>query len=342
VPTIYIAGASSGAGTTAVTTGIATLLAKKGVAVTLIKAGHVGSSTNLDADAAFHNTLFPTNAPPVGWPVAIEHDANATVLDGIARNLKEVALPAGLTLVEGVSGNISDSERHTIDATLAEALDARVILVSSYAAASPAQVAQVFGNRLIGTIVNSVPDHGKHVAETVLVAAFLAQDIQVLGLLPENRRMLAPTVADVAEHLGADVINRNGLTSPDTQLRELVEHFMLGGLFLDKGAYVFGRRENKAVIVRGDRPDLQMAALDTSTVCLILTNNKPPVQYITHHAQLRQVPMLAVSAPTMETMEKLHSIGDRVSVHSAHKSQCFAELLETHCDLESLTALAAI
>ena len=339
MPTIYIAGASSGAGTTAVATGIATLLGKRGVGVTLAKASRVGSSTEPDADAAFHTALFPTNAPPAGWPLSIEQATDAMALDGIAKDLKATALPSGLTVVEGISGEVSDSDRHRIDATLAEALDARVILVSSYVTASPSQIGQVFGDRLIGTIINRVPDHGRHVAETLLASAFQGQGISVLGLLPENRRMLAPTVGDVAELLGAGVVNRNALRSPETQLGELVEHFMLGGLFLDKGGYVFGRRENKAVIVRGDRPDLQMAALDTSTVCLILTNDKPPVQYITHHAELRQTPMLAVSTPTLATMEKLHTIGDRGSVHSPHKAQCFAELLEAHCDLESLTAL---
>ena len=152
--------------------------------------------------------------------------------------------------------------------------------------------------------------------------------------------MLSPSISEVAEHLGADLINRTALTSPEIQLGELVEYFMLGGWFLDHGAYVFSRRENKAVIVRGDRPDLQMAALDTSTTCLILTNGKLPVQYIVHHAKLRQTPILTTQAGTLETMERLNNIGERVTFHSAHKVQHFAELLETHCNVESLTSLA--
>ena len=320
--------------------GIATLLAKRGAGVTLTKSSRVGSSTEPDADVAFHQALFPTNSSPAGWPVSIEQGADATTLDGIAKNLRAATLPSGLTIVDGVSGDIPDSERHHIDAILAEALDARVILVSSSSNRPSSQVAGVFGDRLIGAIINRVPDQGKHNAEAVLAPAFREQGIPVLGLLPENRRMLAPTVGDVADHLDADVINHSVLASPETQLGELVEHFMLGGLFLDQGAYVFGRRENKAVIVRGDRPDLQMAALDTSTVCLILTDGKTPIQYIAHHAELRQTPMLAVSAPTLETMEKLHSIGERATTYSPHKAQRFTELLEAHCDLESLTSLA--
>ena len=336
MPTIYIAGDSSGTGTTAVATGIATLLAQRFSAITLAKASRVASSTEPDADAAFHQTLFPDNAPPAGWPISLERTADAGVLDG----MKAATLPPGLTIVEGVSGDIPNSERRRIDVAIAEALDARILLVSNCASASPSQAAEAFGNRLIGAIVNRVPSHGVHDAESTLVPAFRQHAIPVLGLLPEDRRMLAPTVGDVAEHLEAEVINRSALAEPDARLGELVEHFMLGGLFLDQGAYVFGRRENKAVIVRGDRPDLQMAALESSTVCLILTEGKSPVQYITHHAELQQTPMLAVSAPTLETMEALHTIGERTTVHSVHKAQRFAELLDAHCTLDPLTALA--
>lgn len=341
MPTIYIAGASSGAGKTSVATGLAMLLAGNGAEVTLTKALRVGASNAPDADAAFHQTLIPNNASPAGWPASVEHVPDAAALDGIAATLKAANMPSGLTIIEGVSSGMPDAERNRIDAALAEALEARVIMVIPAAGTSSSQVAQAFQGRLIGTIINRVPDHAMHQAETTLAASFKQQGIPVLGIIPETRRMLAPTVGEIAKHLGAELINNAALTSPETQLGELVEHFMLGGLFLDQGAYVFGRRENKAVIVRGDRPDLQMAALDTSTACLILTNGKTPVQYISHHAGLRQTPMLATPAPTLEVMEKLHSIGDQGSVQSPHKAQCFAELLETHCDLESVTAQAA-
>lgn len=341
MPTIYIAGTSSGTGTTAVATGIAALLAKSDAGVTLAKAVRVGSSAETDADPTFYQTLLPHNEPPSDWPITLDDISDASALDGVAARLKAANLSAGLTIVEGVGGDMPDGDRHRIDATLAKALDARVILVGTYTSAESSQLAKAVGDQLMGVIINRVPDHSRHDAETTLTSSYQEQGISVLGLLPESRRMLAPTVGEVAEHLGADLINRTALTSPETQLGQLVEYFMLGGLFLDQGGYVFGRRENKAVIVRGDRPDLQMAALDTSTACLILTGGKTPVQYIAHHAQLRQTPMLATPSSTLDTMELLHSIGDKASVHSPHKAQCFADLLEAHCDLGSLTAQAA-
>ena len=247
------------------------------------------------------------------------------------------AVAAGLTtLFEGVSGAPSIEELRSDDNSGKQ--DAPVLLVSSPASANPSQAASTLGDRLLGVIINAVPEHGRHGVLTTTVPSFEEQGIRVLGVLPEDRRMLAPTVGDVAEHLAAECINRDDLDDPDEALAALVEHFMLGGLFLDTGVYVFGKHEQKAVIVRGDRPDLQMAALDTSTVCLVLTEGRLPVQYIDHHAALNQVPMLLVNRPTLETMEALHTIGERVTVHSPHKSRRFAELLSAHCDLAPLTA----
>lgn len=329
MPTVYIAGDGPGVGVTSVATGLAALIEGAVVA-------KAASYRSPDPDAAFHRELQPDAALPDGWPVALASGADS-------QRITDHAPPVGdgMVLVEGVSGAPSAEERLRIDAALASELDARVLLVSTPASASPAQAAEVLGNGLLGVIVNAVPEHSRHDAVTATVPAFEQQGIPVLGLLPEDRRMLAPTVGEVADHLGADLINRDELDDPDGAMAALVEHFMLGGLFLDTGVYVFGKREQKAVIVRGDRPDLQMAALETSTVCLVLTEGRLPVQYITHHAALNQVPMLLVDRPTLETMDALHSVGERATVRSIHKARRAGELLSEHCDLAPLTAASA-
>ena len=332
MPIVYIAGDAPGVGVTATATGLSALLGNN---VTLTKAA---SFLSQDPDSAFHRTLLPGATPPPSWPITL---TSADDADRVAAQAAGATLPPGMTIVEGVSGAGAVEERLHIDAAIAGALDAQVLLVSRPGSASPAQAAKAFGHRLAGVVINAVPAVGLHAAQNAAAPAFRDQGIAVLGLVPEDRRMLAPTVRGVAERLGADCINRDELQEPEAALDALVEHFMLGGLFLDTGVYVFGRHEQKAVIVRGDRPDLQMAALDTSTVCLVLTEGRLPVQYITHHAGLNQTPMLLASGPTLASMEALHTIGERATVHSVHKARRFAELLSTHCDLTALTKTAA-
>lgn len=330
MPTVYIAGDAPGVGVTAAATGLASLLED----ATLAKAASFHSP---DPDAAFHRVLQPDTVNPPGWPLALAAGGDATRTASEAANAPS---NGSLVIVEGVSGAATTEERLRADAALAEALDARVLLVTSCASADPSRASAAFGQRLMGALINRAPVHGLRSVQMETAHAFQERAIPVLGLVPEDRRMLAPTVRDVAERLGAECINRDALEDADVALDALVEHFMLGGLFLDTGVYVFGRRERKAVIVRGDRPDLQMAALDTSTVCLVLTEGRLPVQYIVHHAALNQVPMLLVNQPTLETMEALHTIGERVTAHSVAKARRFGEMLLAHCDLAPFTQTA--
>lgn len=332
VPIVYIAGDRPGVGVTATAAGIASLHHGN---VTLAKAASFRSP---DPDAEFHRLLQPKSSAPTGWPVLLPLGES---VDRDALRASTPSLTSDLTIVEGVSSAPTTDDRFTADSAITEAIDARVLLMSAADSADPKRAFATFGDRIIGVVINRVPSHGTHVAQTETAAAFEAQGIPVLGIVPEDRRMLAPTVRAVGEHLEAACINAEDLEDPDAALDALVEHFMLGGLFLDTGVYVFGRRERKAVIVRGDRPDLQMAALDTSTVCLLLTEGRLPVQYIVHHAALNQVPMLLVKRPTLETMDALHTIGERATVHSALKAHRFAELLSAHCDLASLLQTAA-
>ena len=78
------------------------------------------------------------------------------------------------------------------------------------------------------------------------------------------------SVGELAKHLGGEIVN-----CPERS-EELVENLMLGALSVDSGLDYFRRKTNKAVIARGDRPDLQMAALETSTKCLILSLTSIP------------------------------------------------------------------
>ena len=85
----------------------------------------------------------------------------------------------------------------------------------------------------------------------------------------------------------------------------LVEHLMLGVNVMDSSIPYYQQRENKAVIVRGDRPDLQMGALATNTSCLVLTGDKLPVQYIEYEADKAEVPIICTANATAQVTSLL-------------------------------------
>ena len=113
----------------------------------------------------------------------------------------------------------------------------------------------------------------------------------------------------------------------------LVEDFMVGGLGLDWGVLYFGIRENKAVVVRGDRPDVQMSALDTPCAFMILTDGITPIEYVLHEATLNEVPLAVVETSTLETMDALNNLQDTASFDHIEKVSRFHDLLTVHADL---------
>ena len=108
---------------------------------------------------------------------------------------------------------------------------------------------------------------------------------------------------------------------------------------MDWGTIYFGRHEDKAVVVRGDRPDIHLAALSTPTACLVLTGGHQPIPYVYKEAEQREVPLLVVDGDTVSTVEALGTLSRLATVHHMSKVERFGQLLQQHGDLGALEGL---
>lgn len=344
---LYIAGNRPGAGKTSVAAALAARLTGAGRRPALVRALRADGASAPDPDAALFQRVVPGAPHAEAHPIAVTRDAlsaDPSLLDRVRERVAAASAGREPTVVEGLDGLADDDAGALASSAIADALDARVVLVLDYGRdlgeAEATAAVRRYGDRLAGVVINRVPCHATHDVAARLSTALKSHGVTVLGIVPEDRRMAAPSVAQVAEHLGAGFRVLDDLDEPEARLQSLVEHFMVGGSPLDNGAYVFSRRENKAVLVRGDRPDLQMAALETSTACLVLTGGREPVQYVTYHAEQQQVPAMLVEGSTLEVMEALGTVGERASVHNPLKVERFADLLDRHADMPALLAAA--
>ena len=215
---------------------------------------------------------------------------------------------------------------------LAAALDARVLEVHAYSAgqdwaAVADEAAGRWGNRLLAVVVNAVPPYRQDVvAES---AAQSSADVDAF-VIPESRVMIAPTVAQIADHLEAvwtlDPVNAD---AP-------VERFLIGGNIMDNGPTYYGRYANQAVITRAQRPDIQLASMLPQTRCLVLTGPGEPTNYVRAEALERDIPLLQVSTSTIETADALDRLLDSATAHSLAKARHYAALLERHVGNEVL------
>jgi len=153
----------------------------------------------------------------------------------------------------------------------------------------------------------------------------------VLGVIPENRLLLAITVGELAESIQGKILNNAEKSA------ELVENYMLGAMVVDSGLDYFGRKDNKAAIVRQDRPDMQLAALETSTQCLVLTgSSEPPIYNVLQKAEARGIPIIATETGAKEIVAGLEDVITGVRLNQEKKLSRLADVVKQNLDITAI------
>ena len=186
------------------------------------------------------------------------------------------------------------------------------------------------GEALCAIIINRVPPDATDFVSEVAVPYLERQGIPVLGVLPEVRSLEALTVAELVAVLDAKVLTKH--YRPEAS----VETLTVGAMTADAALSRFRKQTSKAVITSGDRADIQLAALETSTTCLILTNNLRPSPLIVKQAEEFGVAVLLVRTNTLETVEAIERIFGKTRLGQVAKLQQFEALLAEHVDLDRL------
>ena len=186
------------------------------------------------------------------------------------------------------------------------------------------------GDLLVGVVFNRLKPRRKEYVERAIAPYLEKQGIPVLGIIQEDAVLSAVPVRDLAESLGAKIL------CCEDKLEELVERLMIGAMNMDTALRHFRRTPNKAVITGGDRSDIQLAALETSTRCLILTGDLYPNDVILGRAQEKGVPVLVVRSDTLQTVEQCEGLFGHLSLNSERKLQRVVEMVETEISFERL------
>lgn len=323
---LYVVSDAPGAGKTAVCGALAQLwreVGKEAVAVKPLSETRDGADEDAVALARLLGQESPEPPAPLGDD--LDDETVAAVRDRVA----QVAQGRQVVLVEGCDSLSPEDHRR-----LADALDAGVLVVSRHrpgmSGADLAWAQEAFGPRLAGLLINGRGTYQGSAVRMGLVPELERQGLPCIGVVPEDRRLLGVTVEAVARHLEARF-----LVGQD-RADGLVEYFMIGVNSMDPGDYYFSLHPSKAVIVRGDRPDIQMAALQTPTVCLVATCGQTPTEYVLYEAEQEGVAVLLVETPTLATMERLYTVQDRARFDHPLKLKRMAELLRQHADIAAL------
>lgn len=320
---LLVASDRAGAGKTSVALALATLASRSGRTARAFKPFAASAE---DRDSQTFARL--SNPSPEGWPRPLGQDGpSADDLSTLSTELSSDQDPESLNILE-----LPSELGAAVTARIAEALDAHAVLVAQarrgLRATAVSEWKDTLGGRLSGVVVNGVTRYMSTESAENIAPSFEEAEIDIIGMIPDDRALLSITVEQIRAGLdGRYVVDEGDVNRP-------VEHFQVGCMSLDPGELRFGLYDNNAVVVRGDRPDIQMSALNASVACLLLTGGIDPIEYISYEAQEEETPVVVVESDTLTTMSLLNDVTSSVAMDTAAKVSRFAELLENHAELD--------
>lgn len=236
-----------------------------------------------------------------------------------------VLLEGGASLREGVGIGLGPLE-------VSEALDVPVLAVIRFrnemGLVDDCQVAKLrLGERLLGLLINAVPDSARTFVADVARPCLEERGIPVLGVLPHQEELQAISVGELAQVLRAQF-----LALPEKS-DLLIENLVVGAMSVEQALPRIRRIPGtKAIITGGDRADIQLAALETATSCLILTGHLRPQPEILRRAEEAGVPVLLVRQNTMEAVEAVEEVFGKTRLGQPEKLERFEQLMNEHFD----------
>jgi uncharacterized protein len=303
----------------------------------------------VDEDARVVRQTFDLQEPmEVISPVLITPRVMESVVKGetpdfgprIKAAYETIAKDKDVVIIEGANNIASGSLVNMSGIEIIAAFNAKAIAVVRYRddlVVDHLLIAKrVVGDPAVGAVINSVPA-GRMEFVTKYVKPFCEKrGIKVFGILPQDRLLMSTSVREIVEALGGDVLCCH------EHLDELVENLLVGAMSVDNALKYLRRKTNKAVITGGDRPDLQLAALETNSKCVILTGNMRPSPVILGRAEELGVPMILAKQDTLAAVEIVEGVFGKVRFHDEKKIRRFEALLAEHFDYAGLYAALGI
>ncbi len=322
---LYVASDRPGAGKTVTAMALVLALRNKGMKAGYFKPFCVDPHS--DADVDFAAEMGVKALGPVDLRVAaLAHPTPAVVVEQVEAGVA-TAQDCDVLVVEGASLAVEDQDLKDISYHVARGLNAKTLAVLDYESGGYEdeleRMGEAFGEDLLGVFVNRAIRHRAHEVEGMLGS-------QALGVVPEDRLMLSVSLNQVAAALEGSWV------WGEEQGDSLVEQYLIGGNFMDSGDHYFNRMDNKAVIVRGDRPDIQLSALTGPVVGMINTGGHQPVEYLLHEVEQLDVPLMVTPHRTAEAVAALGGALEEANPYHPQKVSRFLELLREHCDIDAV------
>jgi BioD-like phosphotransacetylase family protein len=185
---------------------------------------------------------------------------------------------------------------------------------------------------VLGTIFNDVPRTLLDKVRGLYTPLLEARGLPVLGVIPRNLEISAPTVAEFHSALGGDIL------AGEENLERQVEDILVGAMTLESALSYLrrGAVANRALVTGGDRADLALAALETNAAAIILTGGLYPDVRVIARAAERGVPIILVHYDTYGALERMHEVSRKIRADDSRAITVVRDGFDQGCDHERI------
>lgn len=349
---IFIASTRSSSGKTFIALGLAMKLIEQGYKVGYIKP--IGKTPVkkgpdvFDADAIFiKEALSLPDGLDVISPFVLSYETQNLIFQGKVKDTRKQIMTAFKSLknkdfvLVGGGADLFDGAILNINTlSLLEDMKARALVVESWAGDVSADslygVSQLFGEKFLCGIINKVPANSADYVKKTVKPFLEKKGLKIFGIFKKDSILESFTIRQLN-----DVLNGKVLCCGD-RLDEFVENFSIGAMDVDSALSYFRRIPNKAVITGAHRSDIQLAAMETSTKCIILTGGLYTNDVVIGKAQSKGIPIISVTEDTFTTVNRIETIMGKTRLRGKGKIARAKELIDTEFDIKRfLKALKA-
>ena len=182
---------------------------------------------------------------------------------------------------------------------------------------------------LRGIIINKVTNLSE--INDIYLPKIQQLGVNVLGVIPYYKELPCFSINYLADRLFAKII------AGENNLNGIVENVFIGSVSASAVSKdPLFQAKNKIVITSGDRSDMIIAALDSQSAAVVLTNNILPPSNIIAKAEKMRIPLLLVSQDSYQTASQIDDLEALPTKDDKEKIALIEQMISDHVDIKKL------
>ena len=374
--TILLVPTAEGVGLTSACLGLVYALECQGVKAGFVKPFSQEKNQQADRTTALYRHLSKSETvEPIAYESLIQRFNFGEIdelLEDAVRLHRQIAKNHDLIIVEGLVPNSRDTFAPSFNAALAQALDAKVVIVSNADINQPevsaekveSQLRYLGGSsstRIAGVLfmrTKGLPEDSAQIPVTLDPGLRLIGDthqftaaiqqthahigsekLPVIGLVPFSNTLSVPRISDLAAHISADWIN----IGEAKQRRVLHSSLIASNIEHELHKFVAG----ELIISASDRIDVLLASSLASSngiplAGLVLTEHYEPNAAVLEFCQTaikHGLPILHTRLSTFETAQSLANLSNEIPCDDTERAEQVTRFVSSHLNEEWIAQL---